>query len=316
MIDITLIGTSALVPLPDRALTAALLACGGHTILFDCGEGTQSAARRWHANPLGVDIIALTHYHGDHTFGLPGLLQTMNVMGRTAPLILVGPADLAGEMAPILTLVGRTDYPIRLLTLPEGGVRLAELCPGWPALARLAAFPTEHRVPSQGYSFTLDRAGRFDPERARALDVPQPLWKLLQRGETVDVDGARIEPAQVMGPARRGLKFVFSGDTRPCPALVEAAQGADLLICEATFGEDVDIDPANRHGHMVFSQAGRVAADAGAQRLWLAHFSQMLAEPADYLPLAQAAFPGAVCGEDGMRITLRFDGDAPAKIRG
>ena len=96
MFDITLIGTSALVPLPDRALTAALLACSGHTILFDCGEGTQSAARRWHANPLGVDIIALTHYHGDHTFGLPGLLQTMNVMGRTAPLILVGPADLAG----------------------------------------------------------------------------------------------------------------------------------------------------------------------------------------------------------------------------
>lgn len=307
MIDITLIGTSALLPLPDRALTAALLACGGHTMLFDCGEGTQSAARRARANPLGADVIALTHYHGDHIFGLPGLLQTMHALGRTAPLAITGPEGLAAAMAPILALAGRTAFPVRLLTLPEGGVRLAELFPGWPDLARLEAFPTEHRGPSQGYRFTLGRAGRFDPEAAAALGVPQNLWSRLQRGEAVDAPGGPVTPDRVIGPPRRGLSFVFSGDTRPCPALVKAARDADLLVCEATFGEDADAGPANEYGHTVFSQAGKLAAEAGARRLWLAHFSQALKEPRDYLPLARAHFPAAECGEDGMRIRLGFE---------
>ena len=306
MIDITLIGTSALMPLPDRALTAALLRCGGRGILFDCGEGTQSAARAARANPLGVDLIALTHYHGDHTFGLPGLLQTMHVLGRTAPLTLTGPAGLEAAMAPILALAGHTDYPVRLMPLPAGGLPLADWFPGWPALARLSAFPTAHRCPSQGYAFTLGRAGRFDPERAAALGVPQALWSRLQRGEAVATATGAVEPAQVLGPPRRGLKYVFSGDTRPCPALTEAARDADLLICEATFGEDADAEAANACGHMVFSQAGQLAADAGAKRLWLAHFSQMLKTPEDYLPLARARFPAAECGADGLKLTLRF----------
>lgn len=307
MIDITLIGTSALMPLPERALTAALLRCGGHSILFDCGEGTQSAARRARANPLGVDLIALTHYHGDHTFGLPGLMQTMHALGRTAPLTLAGPAGLEEAMAPIFALVGRTGYPVRLMALPEGGLRLADAFPGWPERARLSAFPTEHRVPSQGYAFTLGRAGRFDPGKAGALGVPQALWRRLQRGEAVETDRGRVEPGQVVGPPRRGLRFVFTGDTRPCPALTEAARDADLLICEATFGDDADAAPANEYGHMVFSQAGRLAAEAGAKRLWLAHFSQALRAPEDWLPLAQAHFPAAECGEDGRQITLRFE---------
>ena len=307
MIDITLIGTSALMPLPDRALTSALLSCGGHGILFDCGEGTQSAARAARVNALGVDVVALTHYHGDHTFGLPGLMQTMHVLGRTAPLTITGPAGLEAAMAPILALAGHTDYPVRLLPLPEGGLRLADVFPGWHEQARLSAFPTAHRGPSQGYAFTLGRAGRFDPERAAALGVPQALWSRLQRGETVAATNGAVEPAQVLGPPRKGLKFIFTGDTRPCPALTEAARNADLMICEATFGEDADAEAANACGHMVFSQAGRLAAEAGAKRLWLAHFSQMLKVPGDCLPLAQAAFPGAECGADGMKITLRFE---------
>ena len=303
MIDITLIGTAALHPLPGRALTAALLSCGGHAILFDCGEGTQSAARAAGVNALGVDMIALTHYHGDHTFGLPGLLQTMNVQGRAAPLVITGPGDLKQALAPILALVGWTAYPIALVPMPGEGLRL----PGWPDGARLSAFPTRHTVPSQGYVFELARAGRFDPERARALNVPQALWKTLQRGEKVNVGNRQVEPREVMGPPRKGIKFVFSGDTRPCERLVEAARDADLFICEATFADDAQAEAANRHGHTLFSQAGEMAARAGAKRLWLAHYSHMVEDPPAALLQAQARFPRAECGEDGKRITLRFE---------
>ena len=307
MIDITLLGTAALAPIPERALTAATLACTGHTILFDCGEGTQCAARRAGVSLMKADLIALTHYHGDHIFGLPGLLQTMACMGRTEALTITGPQGLAEAMDPILKLTGRTAYEIRLLTLPDEGLRLAELVRGWPFEATLTAFPTEHRVPSQGYCFALGRAGKFMPDRARALGVPMNQWGLLQRGMSVRVGEETVLPNQVLGEPRRGLKFVFSGDTLACDSLVRAAEGADLLICEATYGEDEQALLAQEHGHMNFAQAAEVAAKAGARRLWLCHYSQMIEDPAAYLPNAAAFFPDAVCGEDGMAVTLRFE---------
>lgn len=307
MIDITLLGTAALAPIPERALTAATLTCAGRTILFDCGEGTQTAARRAGVSLMKADVIALTHYHGDHIFGLPGLLQTMNCLNRGEPLVITGPQGLREAMEPILKLTGYTGYEIRLLELPEAGVALSELAPGWPDMARLAAFPTDHRVPSQGYCFTLERAGRFMPEAAKALGVPTNLWGLLQRGQSVQVGERTVQAREVLGEPRRGLKFVFSGDTAPCEGLVEAARDADLLICEATYGENDQALPANDHGHMVFAQAARIAQQADARRLWLAHYSQMVEDPLEYLPNAAAIFEGTVCGEDGMSITLRYD---------
>ena len=306
MMHITLLGTSALVPTPERALTAATLECAGHTILFDCGEGTQTAARAAGVSLMKADMIALTHYHGDHIFGLPGLMQTMFSMGRTLPLTITGPEGLEEAMAPILRLTGRTSYDIRLLSLPPEGLRLHELDGGWPVEARLTAFPTEHRVPSQGYCFTLGRAGKFQPERARALNVPTNQWGLLQKGQSVRVGGVEVLPEQVLGAPRRGLKFVFSGDTAACPGLTEAARDADLLICEATYGEDEQAQLAIDHGHMNFAQAARTAADAGARRLWLTHYSQMIEDPAEYLSNAAVLYPEAVCGEPGLSLTLKF----------
>ena len=309
MIDVTLLGTAALMPLPERALTAAALTCAGHTLLFDCGEGTQTAARRARVSLMKIDGIALTHYHGDHIFGLPGLLQTLGSLGRVAPLWIAGPADIAQALAPVLLLAERQPYEIRLLTLPPEGLALDECC-GWPAGAQLSAFPTEHRVPSQGYVFTLPRSGKFLPERARALGVPVRRWGDLQRGLPVEADGRLVPPEAVLGPARPGLKFVFSGDTSACPALENAARDADLLICEATYGENEQAQMAGDYGHMNFAQAGALAARAGCKRLWLAHYSQMVKEPADYLDNTRAYFPEAECGADGMALTLRFPEEA------
>ena len=307
MLDITLLGTSALVPLPDRALTAVTLTCAGHTVLFDCGEGTQSAARKAGVSLMKADIIALTHYHGDHIFGLPGLMQTMCSMGRTDPLYITGPAGLEEELAPILKLAGWTSYEIKLITLPDGGLRLAELVNGWPWEARLTPFRTEHRVPSQGYCFTLGRAGKFMPQKAKELGVPVNQWGLLQKGQSVQLGDVVIRPEQVLGEARKGLKFVFSGDTAACPALTNAAEGADLLISEATYGENEQADLAVDHGHMNFAQAAYTALQAGAKLLWLAHYSQMIEDPQEYLPNAAQIFENTVCGQDGMSVTLSFE---------
>lgn len=305
MITVTLLGTAATMPLPDRALTAAVLECSGHSLLFDCGEGTQAAARRAGVSLMKLDGICLTHWHGDHIFGLPGLLQTLGCQGREKPLALFAPAGDAGLLEALRVLTGPLPYPLRPALLPPEGLDLTAL--GWPAGAALSAFPTRHRVASQGYCFTLARAGKFDPQRARALGVAMPLWGRLQKGETVSAGERLVRPEEVLGPARRGLRVVFSGDTAPCPGLEEAARGADLLLCDATYPTDDYADQAALYGHSTFPQCGALAARAGARRLWLVHYSPIIQQPEAYLGEARAAFPAAECGADGKQITLRFE---------
>ena len=272
MLTITLLGTAATMPLPDRALTAAVAECGGHSLLFDCGEGTQTAARRAGVNLMKMDAVCLTHYHGDHIFGLPGLLQTLGCQGRTRPLAL------------------------------------CEKFGGWPQGAKLTPVPTRHRVISQGYRLDLPRAGRFSPEQARALGVPVKQWKTLQHGESITLDGGRvIQPEAVLGPARQGLSFVFSGDTAPCPALEKAAAGADLLLCDSTYALPEQAAQAKQYGHSTFGQSAALAAKAGAKRLWLVHYSPMITDPEEELAQAQSLFPAAECGYDGKSITLQYE---------
>lgn len=309
MIDVTLIGTAALVPIPERALTTVLLTCYGHSILFDCGEGTQTAARKAGVNPMKIDLIALTHYHGDHIFGLPGLLLTMSNMKRTEKLYITGPAGLQKELEPIVKLITRRiNYPLELIEIPADGLKLSALIKDWLSEAKLTAFKTEHLVSSQGYCFTLGRAGKFLPQKAEALGVPVNQWGLLQRGQSVQVGDKVILPEEVLGAPRKGLKFVFTGDTAFFDNLIDAAKDADLLICEATYGEYEQAPHAIEHGrHMTFAQAATVAKSAGVKELWLAHYSQMISDPPEYLPNATAIFANTICGQDGMSTTLNFE---------
>lgn len=300
MVTVTLLGTAATMPLPDRALTAALLSWGGHSLLLDCGEGTQAAAVKAGVSLSKLEAICLTHYHGDHVFGLPGLLQTIGCQGRTAPLLLTGPKGLESFWNVMRVLAGPLPYPV---VLADAGEQ-----PLWfEGGAELSAIPTRHRVPSQGYAFYLPRAGRFDPEKARALGVPMQEWKRLQKGEAVEALGRTVQPQEVCGPARRGIRVVFSGDTAPCPALEAAARDADLLVCDATYAEEEQAGEAAKYGHSTFSQSAGLAARAGARRLWLAHYSPRIKEPEEFLPLARAICPAAECGFDGKAVTLHFE---------
>lgn len=317
MIDVTLLGSGATMPTPERGVSAAVLRCAGRCILFDCGEGTQAALRREKFSPVKIDLIALSHYHGDHIFGLPGLLQTMSCLRRTEPLTITGPEGLEDALAPVLRLAAVEDYEIRLLPVPQSGdFAMKSLCPVWPEGAHCAAFPTLHRVPSQGYVFSLARPPKFDPEKAKALGIPVRCWKKIiahptgaveWEGSTFYQDGEPVLGTMLMGEPRRGLRVVFSGDTQPCPSLEQASAEADLLICDATYGDDSQEDQALLYGHSTFRQAAELAARAKAMRLWLTHFSQMMRRPEDELPNALAFYPGALCGYDGLSITLRFE---------
>ena len=309
MLTITLLGTAATMPLPDRALTAAVAECGGHSLLFDCGEGTQTAARRAGVNLMKLDAICLTHYHGDHIFGLPGLLQTLGCQGRTRPLALYGPKGLGEVWAALRVLTGPLPYSVcpEVLDAPAA---LRERFGGWPQGAKLTPVPTRHRVTSQGYRLDLPRAGRFSPEKARALGVPVQQWKTLQQGQSVGLaDGSMVMPGSVLGPARQGLSFLFSGDTAPCAALEQAAAGVDLLLCDATYALPEQAAQAKQYGHSTFGQSAALAAKAGAKRLWLVHYSPIITDPAAELAQAQSLFPAAECGFDGKTIALQYEED-------
>lgn len=316
MIHVTLLGSGATMPTPERGVSAAVLRCGGRCLLFDCGEGTQAALRREKFSPVKLDLIALSHYHGDHIFGLPGLLQTMSCLGRTEPLTITGPEGLEAAMEPILRLAAVEDFEIRLLPTPETeGFVLQELHPAWPHGARCFAIPTVHRVPSQGYVFSLTRPPKFDPDKAKTMGIPVRDWKKILGDPSAPIElegrpllreGRPVSGYSLMGEARKGLRVVFSGDTQPCDALCAAASGADLLIHDATYGEDSQEDQALLYGHSTFRQAAAFAAQARVKHLWLTHFSQMLRTPEACLANAQALFPNTQCAHDGLSAELRF----------
>lgn len=295
MLTVTLLGTGGTQPLPERALAALAVSVGGGTVLLDCGEGTQTALRRWGVSAYRLHTVLLTHYHGDHILGLPGLLQTLSSLGRTAPLTVVGPAGLEAVAAPMAALAGPLPFAVHW--------RQAGQEPFAAGPLTVTPFPLEHRVPCCGYALTLPRAGRFDPGRARAAGIPVALWSRLQAGQTVE----GVTPDQVLGPPRRGLKVVYATDTRPCPAVTEAAREADLLCMDATYADDADLDKAKLYGHATCRETGALAAEAGVRRLWLTHYSAAVTDLAPGLAAAQRAYPDAVAGTDGMRLELDFD---------
>ena len=307
MLTTTLLGTAATLPQPDRALSSAVFSLAGRSILLDCGEGTQLALHRHHVNPMRIDLVALTHYHGDHILGLPGLLQTLGTMDRTQPLYITGPEEShEAILAAILTLADELPYPVEYLSMPVEGLPLHHLNPKWPPEATLTAFPTVHRIPSQGYKLTLGRTRRLHTEVATALNVPKRLWRKLQSGQPVTVNGRLITPFDMCGPERPGLTAVFTGDTAACESVESAAQHADLLIMDATYAKDQYAEKAALYGHATFTQTAALAARAQVKRLWLTHYSARISDPEEFLPEAQDIFPAAECGVDGKAVTLTF----------
>ena len=288
-------------PLPYRWLTALMVRYNGSSLLIDCGEGTQIAIKEkgWSFKP--IDVICFTHYHGDHISGLPGLLLTMGNADLTEPLTLVGPRGLERVVNALRVIAPELPFPIKYveITEPEQTFEMN----GY----RLKAFRVNHNVLCYGYTMEVDRAGKFDVERATAAQIPQRYWGVLQKGETVEAEGQTYTPDMVLGPQRKGIKLTYCTDTRPTDSIRNNAKGSDLFICEGMYGEKDKQKKAKEYKHMTFYEAASLAREADVGELWLTHYSPSLTRPEEYMDDVREIFPRAIAAKDRRTAELVFE---------
>lgn len=301
MLDVCLLGSGGMMPLPHRYLTALLTRFNGSSLLIDCGEGTQIAMKEkgWSFKP--VDVICFTHYHGDHISGLPGLLLTMGNADRTEPLTMIGPKGLERVVGCLRVIAPELPFPIVYREI-TGAEQTFEMN-GY----RLKAFRVNHNVLCYGYTLEIDRAGKFDPARAREQDIPLQYWSRLQSGVTIEDGGRVFTPDMVLGPPRKGIKLTYTTDTRPTDSIRRNAAGSDLFICEGMYGEKEKAAKAAEYKHMTFYEAAALAKDAKVKEMWLTHYSPSLIRPEQYMDDVRRIFPAARAGKDGMTTELTFE---------
>jgi ribonuclease Z len=299
-LSVTFLGTGASWPTAERGLSAIAVKRGGEILLWDCGEGTQRQIQKSGLSYMQVTQIWLTHYHGDHCYGVPGLLKTMALNERTAPLWLYGPPGLPRLVAAWKELRGwPKEFPIHVTEVKPGDVVEKD---GY----KVQVYQGDHGINNLAFALQEpDRAGFFDKPKALAIGIPEgPLFGKLQRGETVTTkDGRTFTPDQVLGPTRPGRRVVYSGDTQPCLGLLEAAVDADLLICEATYTMDM-VEKARENRHMCAQEAAGIALKAKARRLALTHISPRHRSGQPVLEEAQKVFPECVVADDLMSLDV------------
>ena len=301
MLDVCLLGCGGMMPLPYRWLTALMTRFNGSSLLIDCGEGTQVAIKEkgWSFKP--IDVICFTHYHGDHISGLPGLLLTMGNADRREPLTMIGPKGLERVVNALRIIAPELPFEIKFIeiTQPEETFEMN----GY----RLKAFRVNHNVLCYGYTLEIDRAGKFDLERAMEQEIPKQYWKHLQKGETIEDNGKVYTPDMVLGAPRKGIKLTYTTDTRPTNSIRENAKGADLFICEGMYGEEEKDSKAVEYKHMTMYEAADIAKGAGVREMWLTHYSPSLNRPEEYMDKVREIFQNAKAGKDGMSAELMFE---------
>lgn len=301
MLDLCLLGTGGMMPLPYRWLTSLMLRYNGSSLLIDCGEGTQITIREkgWSFNP--IDIICITHFHGDHISGLPGILLAMGNAERTEPLTMIGPKGLEKVVRSLRVIAPELPFEIRFieLTSPQQQIRMNGYV--------IDAFRVNHRITCYGYSVSIERTGLFDVQRAKEQEIPLMYWSRLQKGETIQTEEKTYTPDMVLGPARKGIKICYVTDTRPTDSIVENAREADLFICEGMYCEKGDINNAVKYKHMTFEEAGKLAKAANVKELWLTHYSPALNRPEQYIDNVRKIFPNTQPGKDRKSLELQFE---------
>ena len=301
MLDVCLVGTGGMMPLPRRWLTALMTRYNGSSLLIDCGEGTQVAIKEkgWSFKP--IDVICFTHYHGDHISGLPGLLLTMGNADRTEPLTLVGPKGLERVVNALRVIAPELPFEIKFIeiTQPEQVIELN----GY----RITAFKVNHNVLCYGYTLEILRQGKFSAERAKEQEIPLKFWNPLQKGQTIEADGVTYTPEMVLGPARKGIKLTYTTDTRPTESILRNAKDSDLFICEGMYGEPDKLSKAKEYKHMTMYEAATIASKAAVNQLWLTHYSPSMAHPEEFLDKVKEIFPATIAARDGKNVTLKFE---------
>ncbi|MCR5587553.1 MAG: ribonuclease Z [Lachnospiraceae bacterium] len=303
MLDVCLLGTSGMMPLPGRYLTSLMTRFNGSSLLIDCGEGTQVTIRRRGWSMHDIDTICFTHYHGDHIGGLPGLLLSMANADRKESVKLYGPPGLKKIVNSLRVIAPGLPYELEFHEF-EKDVEHFE-ANGY----EITAFKVNHNVTCYGYTVDISRAGKFIKEKADENRVPMKAWNLLQKGENVLMDGITYTPDMVLGPPRKGLKVTYCTDTRPTDSLRENAKGADIFICEGMYGDPEKQADANSKKHMMMQEACEIARDAEVKELWLTHYSPSLVHPEQYSKELKKIFPETICTKDRRTVDLMFEED-------
>lgn len=301
MLDICLLGTSGMMPLPGRWLTSMMARYNGSSLLIDCGEGTQIAIKEkgWSFHP--IDVICFTHYHADHISGLPGLLLTIGNSERKEPITLIGPKGLNRVVAALRVIAPELPFELKIIELSEQQEHLS--INGY----EIDAFRVNHAVICYGYSISIPRIGKFDVNKAQSLGIPCHKWNKLQHGVAVEVDGNVYTPDMVMGSPRKGLKVTYCTDSRPVKAIAQNAADSDLFICEGMYGEDGKDNKAREYKHMTFKEAAGIAKEATVKEMWLTHYSPSLVRPKDYVDSIRGIYSNVCAAVDGQSVELMFE---------
>ncbi len=304
MLDVCLLGTGGMMPLPGRYLTSLMTRLNGSSLLIDCGEGTQVTIREKGWSVHDIDTICFTHYHGDHISGLPGLLLSMGNADRTEPVTMIGPKGLTRVVSALRIIAPELPFELQFIELTEKE----------EVIERndyvIEAFRVNHNVTCYGYTLKVRRAGRFDVERARENGIEMKYWSRLQKGETI-TDGDRVlTPDMVLGEPRKGIQLTYCTDSRPTASIEKYARQSDLLICEGMYGEKDKQEKAIEHKHMTFREAAVIARNAEVSELWLTHYSPSLIRPEEYMEDVRKIFPNAKAGKDRKSTVLEFEKEA------
>jgi ribonuclease Z len=302
MLRITFLGTGGSLPTRNRNPSAVMVNREGELILFDCGEGTQQQMMRAKTGMMSMSSIFISHFHADHFLGIPGLIQTMSFLGRKEPLTIYGPEG-TGEFTELFKALGyfNLKYEIRGVELKPGDVVEGE---GY----LIRALKTEHSIPSLGYTLVeTPRPGRFNREKAVELGVPPgPLFAKLQKGNPVEVGGRLVRPEEVMGAPRPGRTIVYTGDTRPCEAVLEASRDADLLIHDGSFADEM-ADWAEESMHSTAGEVAALAKEAGVRKLVLTHISSRYTDDSEpILKDSKNVFENVIVAEDLMELEIPY----------
>lgn len=304
MVELTLLGCGGNVPVPNRFLSSLFINYNGRKILVDCGEGTQVSLKINKCGFKDIDLICITHLHGDHTFGLPGLLSTIGNSGKTDELVILGPSGILDMIKAAKYMIGALTYPLRIVENPGMDFRLDK--PGFKNL-KISTIDLDHSVECLGYAFNFERNRKFDIDKANKNNVPRFMWKKLQNGNSMKIDNVPYTPDMVLGEDRKGLKLSLITDTRPIHEIPDFIYGCDLLVCEAMYGDDMDIDKAVKNKHMTFRESANLARLGNASKLLLTHFSPSVSDPDEFIKNATDVFENTIIGEDGLRVSLSYE---------
>lgn len=303
MLDVCLLGTSGMMPLPGRCLTSLMTRYNGSSLLIDCGEGTQVSIRIKGWSVHGIDTICFTHFHGDHISGLPGLLLSMGNSDRTKPVTLIGPKGLEKIVNNLRCIAPELPFDLKFIEL-EDKIQTIDIN-GY----KITAFKVNHNVVCYGYTIDIERGGKFHVEKAMENNIPQKFWSLLQKGNEVQENGVVYTPDTVLGPPRKGIKVTYCTDSRPTQSIIDNAKDSALFICEGMYGEKDKQTKAKEHKHMTFYEAAKIAATAQVGQLWLTHFSPSMAKPEMFLDDVREIFNNTIIPKDRRSVALEFDNE-------